>query len=98
MSMKKKKSSKPGKVVPTKASKSKVKKERGPSRKAFIMELIKGAGRKGISKEALVAQTDKQFGYSGESSSRMRVSNTVRDALASKHIVVNEDGVITARA
>lgn len=90
---KKKKSGSSKKAKGSSKKERKAPKEKKPSRKSFILEVIEGAGRKGISTAALIKRTDSQFDYA-EGKSRMRVNNTIREAKDSGSVKVNDDGVI----
>ena len=81
------------KKVKSKAT-TKGKKDKGPSRKDFILGLVEKAGAKGISKSALVKKTDEEFRYDSDKSSRLRVGNTIKKAEEAKIVTVS-DGIVT---
>ena len=93
MAVKSKSGKKKTKSEKSKKSEKKAKKEkkqRGPTRKDFILNLIKDAGKKGIATKDLVEATDKQFSYGEDKSSRMRVNNTIKGAVEEGLVETND--------
>jgi hypothetical protein len=77
-----------------KTKKKKVDKEPRVTRKGFILDLVKAAGRKGISNEAIVEETDGEFVYGEGKTSRMRVNNTIKESAEAGTVKV-KDGLVT---
>lgn len=99
MAVKKKKSSK-GKAgkpdVKRKKKRTKAEDDEEPrvTRKSYVLDLVEGAGSKGISVAALVEKTDDQFDYGEGKTSRMRVNNTIKEAVEDGLVRV-KDGLVT---
>jgi len=94
MSIKKRKKEKEAKPSKERRAEKKAKKAKGPregSRRAYIIGLIKAAGKKGILAKDLVTKVDKGFDYD-DGGSRTRVMSTIRSAIASKEAIRTKDG------
>lgn len=63
------------------AASTKNKKQTEISRKDFILDMIRNAGKSGIELKEVVKATDSKFNYVEGRSSRMRVANTVKVAV-----------------